>query len=77
MKHSYPTSESLKFFLQMIHNREMALPDFQRDWSTTIFRGSRSIFPTFSRNTRAIVSGHNATGAAEDEHVIRYLCLHC
>ena len=32
MKHSYPTSESLKFFLQMIHNREMALPDFQRDF---------------------------------------------
>jgi hypothetical protein len=32
MKHSYPTSESLKFVLQMIHNREMALPDFQRDF---------------------------------------------
>lgn len=32
MKHSYPTSESLKFMLQMIHNREMALPDFQRDF---------------------------------------------
>lgn len=32
MKHSYPTSESLKFLLQLIHNREMALPDFQRDF---------------------------------------------
>lgn len=32
MKHSYPTSESLKFLLQMIENREMALPDFQRDF---------------------------------------------
>jgi hypothetical protein len=32
MKHSYPTSEGLKFLLQMIHNREMALPDFQRDF---------------------------------------------
>ena len=32
MKHSYPTSEPLKFMLAMIHNREMALPDFQRDF---------------------------------------------
>lgn len=32
MKHSYPTSEPLKFLLEMIHNREMALPDFQRDF---------------------------------------------
>ena len=32
MKHSYPTSEPLKFLLQLIHNREMALPDFQRDF---------------------------------------------
>ncbi|MDL1895259.1 DUF262 domain-containing protein [Anaerolineae bacterium CFX7] len=32
MKHSYPTSEPLKFMLQMIHNREMALPDFQRSF---------------------------------------------
>ena len=32
MKHSYPTSEALKFLLQMAHNREMALPDFQRDF---------------------------------------------
>src|SRR3990170_4717250 len=32
MKHSYPTSEPLKFLLQMIDNREMALPDFQRDF---------------------------------------------
>jgi uncharacterized protein with ParB-like and HNH nuclease domain len=32
MKHSYPTLEPLKFLLQMIHNREMALPDFQRDF---------------------------------------------
>lgn len=32
MKHSYPTSEPLKFLLAMIHNREMALPDFQRDF---------------------------------------------
>ena len=32
MKNAYPTSESLKFLLQMIHNREMALPDFQRDF---------------------------------------------
>src|SRR5437879_517282 len=32
MKHSYPTSEPVKFLLQMIHNREMALPDFQRDF---------------------------------------------
>ncbi len=32
MKHSYPTSEPLKFLLQMIHNKEMALPDFQRDF---------------------------------------------
>lgn len=32
MKHSYPTSEPLKFLLQLIHNREMALPDFQRSF---------------------------------------------
>src|SRR5881397_1321567 len=32
MKHSYPTSEALKFLLQMAHNREMALPDFQGDF---------------------------------------------
>lgn len=32
MKHSYPTSEGLKFLLEMIHNRTMALPDFQRDF---------------------------------------------
>jgi Protein of unknown function DUF262 len=32
MKHSYPTSEPVKFLLQMIHNKEMALPDFQRDF---------------------------------------------
>ncbi|MGD0650329.1 MAG: DUF262 domain-containing protein [Verrucomicrobiia bacterium] len=32
MKHSYPTLEPLKFLLQLIHNREMALPDFQRDF---------------------------------------------
>jgi uncharacterized protein with ParB-like and HNH nuclease domain len=32
MKHSYPTSEPLKFLLQLIHNKEMALPDFQRDF---------------------------------------------
>src|SRR5271166_3425054 len=32
MKNSYPTSEPLKFLLQMIHNREIALPDFQRDF---------------------------------------------
>ncbi len=32
MKHSYPTSEPVKFLLEMIHNREMALPDFQRDF---------------------------------------------
>src|SRR5439155_7605456 len=32
MKHSYPTSESLKFMLALVHNREMALPDFQRDF---------------------------------------------
>jgi uncharacterized protein with ParB-like and HNH nuclease domain len=32
MKHSYPTSEALKFLLQLVHNREMALPDFQRDF---------------------------------------------
>ena len=32
MKHSYPTLEPIKFLLQMIHNREMALPDFQRDF---------------------------------------------
>jgi uncharacterized protein with ParB-like and HNH nuclease domain len=32
MKHSYPTSEGVKFLLQMIHNKEMALPDFQRDF---------------------------------------------
>src|SRR5712692_21939 len=32
MKNAYPSSESLKFLLQMIHNREMALPDFQRDF---------------------------------------------
>jgi hypothetical protein len=25
----------------------------------------------------AIVDGHNATVAAEDEHVARYLCLYC
>src|ERR1043165_3919566 len=32
VKHSYPTSEGLKFLLSLIHNREMALPDFQRDF---------------------------------------------
>jgi hypothetical protein len=32
MKHSYPTLETLKFLLEMIHNRVMALPDFQRDF---------------------------------------------
>src|SRR5512137_2952730 len=32
MKHSYPTSEPLKFMLALIQNREMALPDFQRDF---------------------------------------------
>jgi hypothetical protein len=32
MKHSYPTLEPLKFLLDMIHNRVMALPDFQRDF---------------------------------------------
>src|SRR5437016_5437405 len=32
MKHSYPTLEPMKFLLEMIHNREMALPDFQRDF---------------------------------------------
>jgi hypothetical protein len=32
MKHSYPTSEPLKFMLALIHGREMALPDFQRDF---------------------------------------------
>ena len=32
MKHSYPTLEPLKFLLEMIHNRTMALPDFQRDF---------------------------------------------
>ena len=32
MKHSYPTLERLSFLLNMIHNREMALPDFQRDF---------------------------------------------
>ncbi|MBP7569291.1 MAG: DUF262 domain-containing protein [Acidobacteria bacterium] len=32
MKHSYPTSEPLKFMLSLIQNREMALPDFQRDF---------------------------------------------
>jgi len=31
-KHSYPTMEPLRFLLQMIHNRETALPDFQRDF---------------------------------------------
>ena len=31
-KHSYPTMESLGYLLQMIHNRDMALPDFQRDF---------------------------------------------
>ena len=32
MKHSYPTSEPLNFLLTLVHNREMALPDFQRDF---------------------------------------------
>lgn len=32
MKHSYPTSEALEFLLKLIHNKEMALPDFQRDF---------------------------------------------
>lgn len=32
MKHSYPTLEPLRFLLEMIHNRAMALPDFQRDF---------------------------------------------
>ena len=32
MKHSYPTLDHLSFLLNMIHNREMALPDSQRDF---------------------------------------------
>jgi len=32
MRHSYPELVSLKFLLEMIHNRAMALPDFQRDF---------------------------------------------
>lgn len=32
MKHSYPTLEPLRHLLDMIHNRVMALPDFQRDF---------------------------------------------
>ena len=28
----YPTAEKLRFLLDMIHNRELALPDFQRDF---------------------------------------------
>jgi len=31
-KHSYPSSERLQFLLNLIHNRAMALPDFQRDF---------------------------------------------
>jgi hypothetical protein len=31
-KHSYPTMESLDYLLRQIHNRDMALPDFQRDF---------------------------------------------
>ena len=31
-KHSYPTMEPVAYLLQMIHNRTMALPDFQRDF---------------------------------------------
>lgn len=31
-KHSYPTMEPLAYLLQMVHNRDMALPDFQRDF---------------------------------------------
>lgn len=32
MKHSYPTLEPLMHLLGMIHNGDMALPDFQRDF---------------------------------------------
>ena len=32
MKHSYPTLEPMRFLLEMIHNRAMALPDFHRDF---------------------------------------------
>jgi len=32
MKHSYPEMFELEFLLKMIHNRAMALPDFQRDF---------------------------------------------
>jgi len=32
MKHSYPTSQPLKHLLGLIHNGDMALPDFQRDF---------------------------------------------
>jgi len=32
MKHSYPTVERLGFLLGQIHNRDMALPDFQRSF---------------------------------------------
>lgn len=28
----YPTSEKLSYLLESIHNREVALPDFQRDF---------------------------------------------
>ncbi len=31
-KHSYPSSDKLQFLLNLIHNRAMALPDFQRDF---------------------------------------------
>lgn len=32
MKHSYPSSEKLRFLLAMIDNKETGLPDFQRDF---------------------------------------------
>ena len=28
----YPTFEKLRFLLESVHNREVALPDFQRDF---------------------------------------------
>jgi len=38
MKHSYPTSESLKFLLEMVHNREMALQIFNATSSGILTR---------------------------------------
>jgi len=45
----YPTAERLRFLLDMIHHRELALPDFQRDfvWDA---RATDELIESLARN---------------------------